>query len=110
MIPAFAVMRDINMRNVHSILVSVIVSVALSLPAVAGPVVSAAKPSSVQSAKSLIDARRAHAAGKNSEMDMIQLQSAMSQRQTAIQLTSSILQKTEESKRQMLSNCPSCFR
>lgn len=98
------------MRNVCLILAASIVSVALSLPATAGPIVATKTQGYGQSAKAIVAARRDRAAVESSELQMIQLQSVMSQRQQALQTTQRIAQSTEDARRQALKNCPSCFR
>jgi hypothetical protein len=44
------------------------------------------------------------------ELTMIQLQNTVSQRQQVLQLTTNMMNSTNRSSKNMIKNCPNCFR
>ena len=94
------------MRAVHSLFAAAILSLAVSLPAAAGPAVSGKAPGATQAARSAAIKRTETGLNKSSELQMGQLQNSLSQRQAAIQTTTRILESTGNP----LKNCPACFR
>lgn len=89
------------MRIIHSLFVASIVSLAISLPAAAGPAskpaAHAIKPAPVKSAGTDVN--------RGGDLNMVRLQSSVSQRQMTIQMTQRIARSTDT-----LKNCPACFR
>jgi hypothetical protein len=49
------------------------------------------------------------ASPENGEMNMTQLQSVVSERQLAVQLTQRLMEQMDQTTRDMMKNCPSCF-
>lgn len=94
------------MRTVHSLFAAAVLSLAVSLPATAGPVVSGKVPNATQATRSAAIKRTETGLNKSNELQMGQLQNSVSQRQAAIQTTTRIIQSTGNP----LKNCPACFR
>lgn len=94
------------MRTVHSLFAAAVLSLAVSLPAAAEPVVSGKAPSAAQATRTAAIKRAETGSNKSSELQMVRLQNSVSQRQAAIQTTTRILQSTGNP----LKNCPACFR
>ncbi|ETR75942.1 hypothetical protein X566_21175 [Afipia sp. P52-10] len=97
------------MRPTRSRIIAILVTFAVSLPAVAGS--ASALPQNARPASKAQAIKRAETGmNRNSELRMIQLQSAVSQRQSAVQMTTRMMRGIEDSRRQVLKNCPDCFR
>ena len=47
--------------------------------------------------------------GTGAELNMIQLQSLMSQRQLAVQLTQQMMEQMDQTTKGVMKNCPTCF-